>query len=219
MNRFDLVRAVAATVGCMVLFAGCGSSSTSTGASSTSTAASTPSTATSTGSASTPATTSPSGSSTTTTTTQRPTPPATKGATRPSTQQTKRFRQVLTSYYECLRQHGVKIPAPNNSGKGPVTSFKGVNISSPQFRTAQKACSAAIRAAVKQLRPTPATPSPASIGPAQRLKFTKYTACMRQQGVNLPAPNFSGKGPIYVNPPNNTTSKFQAASKKCGGLL
>ena len=47
---------------------------------------------------------------------------------------------------------------------------------------------------------------------------TKFTACVKQHGYNLPAPNFSGKGPIF---PRNieTNAKFQAAAKSCQHLL
>jgi hypothetical protein len=205
MSLLILFRMMAMACGCMVLFAGCGSSSSPKSASVATTAATSTATTTTNGGVS------PGGK-----TGQHSAPPAGKGAIRPNSPQVKVFQQAVVRYYECLRQHGVKIPAPNTSGKGLLESLKGVNTSSPQFHEAQKACTPAIRAALRGLRPQQTT---SVFTPTQKQKFTKYTACMRQQGINMPAPNFSGKGPVYVNPPNNTTPKFRAANKKCGGLV
>ncbi len=49
-------------------------------------------------------------------------------------------RAALTSYATCMREHGVSLPAPNTSGKGPVFNTSGVNTSSTAFKSAQKAC-------------------------------------------------------------------------------
>ena len=51
-------------------------------------------------------------------------------------------------------------------------------------------------------------------GGAQR--FAKFAACMRTNGVNLPQPNTSGKGPIFSTKGIDTTSaSFKAADAKC----
>jgi hypothetical protein len=39
-----------------------------------------------------------------------------------------------------MREHGVTLPAPNTTGKGPVFNTAGVNLRSPQFLRAQAAC-------------------------------------------------------------------------------
>jgi hypothetical protein len=59
------------------------------------------------------------------------------------------FRQALAKYAACLRQNGVNIPAPNTSGNGPVLGTKGLNTSSPQFRTATMKCRAVLAAAFR----------------------------------------------------------------------
>ena len=48
--------------------------------------------------------------------------------------------------------------------------------------------------------------------------ITKYVTCVRQHGYKLPAPNFSGKGPIFPQS-IQTNARFQAASKACQSLL
>jgi hypothetical protein len=51
-------------------------------------------------------------------------------------------------------------------------------------------------------------------GGAQR--FAKFAACMRKNGVKLPQPNTSGKGPIFNTKGIDTTSaSFKAADAKC----
>jgi hypothetical protein len=55
--------------------------------------------------------------------------------------------------------------------------------------------------------------------PAFRQSLAKFAACMRQNGVNLPAPSTSG-GPVFSTKGLNTRSKaFMAADTKCQSLL
>jgi hypothetical protein len=64
-------------------------------------------------------------------------------------------------------------------------------------------------------------------GGANRLKsgafkgaLVKFAACLRANGVNLPAPNTSGKGPIFNTRGVNVASpKFKAAQLKCASVL
>ncbi len=57
------------------------------------------------------------------------------------------FRQALVKFAACMRENGVKLPEPNNSGKGPIFDTKGVNTASTQFRAAERKCSASLRGA------------------------------------------------------------------------
>ncbi len=50
--------------------------------------------------------------------------------------------------------------------------------------------------------------------------LAKFAACMHENGVSLPAPNTSGKGPIFNTKGIDTTSAtFKAAEAKCRGDL
>jgi hypothetical protein len=67
-------------------------------------------------------------------------------------------------------------------------------------------------------------PNGSGSGPAKSSVFrhalAKYAGCLRQNGVNMPAPSTSGKGPIYNTKGINTGSpQFRAATKKCRGTL
>jgi hypothetical protein len=50
--------------------------------------------------------------------------------------------------------------------------------------------------------------------------LTKFVACMRENGVALPAPNTSGTGPVFNTKEVNTNSAaFKSASAKCQPAL
>jgi hypothetical protein len=52
--------------------------------------------------------------------------------------------------------------------------------------------------------------------PAFKAALAKFASCMRENGVNMPAPNTSGSGPIFSSKGLNTSSpQFQAAEVKC----
>jgi hypothetical protein len=55
---------------------------------------------------------------------------------------------------------------------------------------------------------------------ATRTALAKFAACMRQNGIALPAPNTTGRGPVFNTGKLNTTSpQFTAARTKCMSLL
>ncbi len=56
--------------------------------------------------------------------------------------------------------------------------------------------------------------------PVFKAALTKYGDCLRQNGIDLPAANTSGKGPIFDTKGINTNgSQFKAASAKCRSAL
>lgn len=72
---------------------------------------------------------------------------ANKGGTGAASASAPRFRQALSRFAACLRQNGVKVPAPNTSGNGPVFDTKGLHTSSAQFRAATAKCRSLLRTA------------------------------------------------------------------------
>ena len=50
------------------------------------------------------------------------------------------FRKAIGKFAECLRSNGIKVPAPNTTGKGPIFNTKGINTTTPQFRSAEMKC-------------------------------------------------------------------------------
>jgi hypothetical protein len=72
------------------------------------------------------------------------------------------FKQALAKFATCLRENGVKVPAPNTSGKGPIFDTKGIDTSSAQFRAAETKCSAILRSTFK---PQPGAAAPGAAAP------------------------------------------------------
>lgn len=62
------------------------------------------------------------------------------------------FTQALAKYAACLRQNGINVPAPDTSGKGPVFNTKGINTSSPQFRSATTKCRGTLVGAFRHIQ-------------------------------------------------------------------
>lgn len=134
----------------------------------------------------------------------------------------------------CLKAHGVTLPArppsggppaggASGSGSGTGTTGTGTGTTprrgfffgggganiTPKMRAAFQACGARFGFGGG---------GGAFRGRISHTAITSFVTCVKQHGYNLPAPNFSGKGPIF---PRNieTNAKFQAASKTCQHLL
>ena len=56
------------------------------------------------------------------------------------------FLAALTKFGTCMRENGVKLPAPNTTGKGPVFDTTGIDTASAQFKAAEAKCSSTLRA-------------------------------------------------------------------------
>jgi hypothetical protein len=53
-----------------------------------------------------------------------------------------------------------------------------------------------------------------------RQALVSFAKCLRQNGINVPLPNTSGKGPIFDTKGIDTASpKFQQARRKCRSTL
>ena len=134
-----------------------------------------------------------------------------------------------SKFAACLKAHGVTLPArpagarrrPGEEGFGHGGSggffFGGGEgnraagggpasgrFNNPKFRAALQACGGG---RFPQRRFTP-----------NKAAVAKFTACVKQHGYNLPAPNFSGKGPIFPAAIARDR-KFQAAARACASDL
>ncbi|MFI5037387.1 MAG: hypothetical protein ACHP93_02820 [Solirubrobacterales bacterium] len=118
---------------------------------------------------------------------------------------------------ECLQKDGITLPK-RTPGQGPggggflgggagPTLPKGVTRA--QFEAALKKCGGNFLRRGRRLN-----------SPARIQALTKFAACMRANGVSLPAPNTSGKGPIFNTKGLDTSSvKFRQADAKCASEL
>ena len=135
-----------------------------------------------------------------------------------------------SKFVACLKAHGVTLPnrpdgarrrppggggygggfgggffggnagPPRPAGGGPGAS----RFANPKFRAALQACGGG-RFTQRRFTPTKAA-------------VTKFVACIKQHGYNLPTPNFSGKGSIFPAAVARD-KKFQAAARACASDL
>jgi hypothetical protein len=124
-----------------------------------------------------------------------------------------------TAYSACMRSHGVpNFPDPDSKGRIKITSGvsangqkTGVDVHSPQFDRARKACD--------DLLPNGGRPTAAEQAQEQQ-QMLKFAQCMRSHGVpKFPDPKAGGALALGTKAgvdPN--TPAFQAAQKTCQKL-
>jgi len=134
-------------------------------------------------------------------------------ATGPSGQGFGRFKALR----ECLQKNGLTLPK-RTPGQRPYGGLLGgaggpqlpAGVTRAQYEAAVKKCGGAAFAGAGSRIKSPVV--------AQAL--TKFAACMRENGVNVPAPNTSGIGPVFNAKGIDTTSpQFHAAESKCSADL
>jgi hypothetical protein len=121
---------------------------------------------------------------------------------------------------ECLQKNGITLP-PRPSGQGRPPGAGGLlgggagpqlpkGVTRAQYEAALKKCGAGkLGGGGARLN-----------SPAYRQALSKFAACMRENGVSLPAPNTSGNGPVFNTKGLSTTSsQFRSAQSKCQPTL
>jgi len=162
----------------------------------------------------------------TTSTTASATATTSTGATgtdrRLGAQNASRFKALR----ECLQKNGIALPTQTPGqrppagagGPGGAGGFLGGGgagrpklpngVTRAQYETAIKKCGGGAFAG----RGGKARFD----SPAYKAALTKFAACMRENGVNVPAPNTSGNGPVFDTKGIDTSSsQFKTAESKC----
>lgn len=122
---------------------------------------------------------------------------------------------------ECLQKNGITLPA-RTPGSGPRAGggFLGAaggpqlpkGVTRAQYEAALKKCGGG--------HSFVGGPGRRLDSPVFKAALAKYATCLRQNGINVPAPNTSGKGPIFDTKGINTSSsQFRTASTKCRATL
>jgi hypothetical protein len=142
-------------------------------------------------------------------------------------------QQAAVKFAECMRKHGVDVPDPTFSGKGPVviqgngasggaasasngngqSTFGG----SPEFQQAQQACQHFLDEAVNNASGPKVSAADQAKAQAAALKFA---ACMRKHGIDFPDPTIQSNGMVTQQlqvDPNDPS--FQAAQDACKKYL
>jgi len=138
----------------------------------------------------------------------------------------------FTAARECLEKNGVKLPRrtpgqPPQPGAGGLLGGAGAGaggaslptgMTRAQYEALLQKCGAGFLRGGFRHRLN-------GIGsrlhsPAITKALTKFATCMRENGVPVPAPNTSGKGPIFNTKGLNVQSAtFKAAETKCRSSL
>ena len=135
-------------------------------------------------------------------------------------------QQAGLDFARCMREHGVDVPDPSAGeggmvmiGPGPGEVQAGTAISGPPagFQEADKACRHFLEGLIGD--------GPGPLEPEEQDRALKFAKCMRDNGVDMPDPDFSGGGvritisggPGSASGPDSET--FKAAQKACGGLF
>ncbi len=126
---------------------------------------------------------------------------------------------------ECLQKNGITLPKRPTGSKRPPGGFLGgatggstgpklpAGVSRSKYEAAIKKCGGFGRGSFAG-----GTGSAGArfSSPAAKQALAKFAACLRTNGINLPEPNTSGRGPIFNSKGLNTSSaKFAAAESKC----
>ncbi|MQA98001.1 MAG: hypothetical protein GEV11_26570 [Streptosporangiales bacterium] len=104
----------------------------------------------------------------------------------PSASSTTDKQQAMLAYARCMRENGVNVPDPQ-PGQDGATRLKFDRHAVPQetLRKAQEACREHLGGmdVKKHLD-----------DPQAQAQLLAYARCMRENGVNMPDPDFSGSG-------------------------
>jgi hypothetical protein len=111
----------------------------------------------------------------------------------------------------CLRKNGIQV-SESVSTISDLLAHTPKGVTRSQLLTAVRSCggiSGGITAG-----------KPRVTGAAYKQAFVSFVSCMREHGINLPAPNTSGKGPIVDTKGIDTTgATYKAAAEKCASIL
>jgi hypothetical protein len=126
----------------------------------------------------------------------------------------------------CLKKEGITLPEhkpiggtggrPSGQPRGPFGGgAPGGGFQLPKGVTREK-----MQAALKKCGAGSLGFRRRSNGARNPQQLAKFAACMRSAGVSLPAPNASGKGPVFNTKGIDTTSStFKQADAKCAKEL
>ena len=128
----------------------------------------------------------------------------------PSASSSSRFASLRA----CLQKQGINLgsasPGAQAGNGGPPGAGGGFKlpegVSQSKFQEALKKCGAGFPGGARR----------GFNSATARVALTKYAACMRENGVNLPAPNTSRSGPVFNTKAIDTSSAaFKSAQQKC----
>lgn len=126
-------------------------------------------------------------------------------------------------YAACMRENGIDLPDPEvaeGGGDGGVIQISaggtdGIDADGSEFIVAEKECQPLLEAAFGDMEVDP------EVMAEQREAMLAFAACMRDEGIDMPDPNFDDNGSIVITggATEVDNEQFSAANEKCGELL
>ncbi len=126
---------------------------------------------------------------------------------------------------ECLKKDGIELPQPKAGQTGKPGSGGGFfgggtpgggfqlpkGVTKAQFEAAMKKCGGGFRRGGFGARVQSAT---------YKKALASFVKCMSSNGVTLPTPNTTGKGPVFdTSKVDIQTTQFKTAEAKCAALI
>jgi hypothetical protein len=111
----------------------------------------------------------------------------------------------------CLKKLGIEAPS-SVSTISDLVAHPPKGVTRAQLIAAVQSCGG-IGAGLANVKPH-------ASAPAYRQAFVSFVNCMREQGVSLPAPSTTGKGPVIdLKGIDTTSAKYKTATQKCASIL
>jgi hypothetical protein len=134
------------------------------------------------------------------------------GPASPRTTHAEWEKSKLLAFSSCIRAHGVpNFPDPQPGGGFARSALNPIDVHSPQFQAAQKACrSLAIASGFEH--------TPAEVRKHVEQEIAE-SLCMRKHGVpDMPLPNAQGQMVFPAGGPHPGQPQFQVAQRHCAYL-
>jgi hypothetical protein len=137
------------------------------------------------------------------------------------------FATRFAALRECMKKNGVTLPTRTpGQGRPPGGGLLGggagtfrlpAGVSRAKYEAAAKKCGFPLHGGFGRRFGGGAAGFDT---PAARQSLAKFATCMREQGIDLPAPNTSGTGPVFnTKGLDSTSAKFAAAQAKCSAAI
>ncbi|WP_157245975.1 hypothetical protein [Nonomuraea typhae] len=137
------------------------------------------------------------------------TPAVSASSGAPSASSTSRTEDTLGEWMTCMRQNGVPVEDPRDSGR---LSAADTGVSQQTLEKAQEACRQYVQPATGD-RPNANDPSVMD-------KYLAFATCMRDNGVDMPDPKAGPNGEIEMKPKTATDSpQYTQAHHACQSKL
>jgi hypothetical protein len=108
------------------------------------------------------------------------------------------------AFASCLRAHGIgNFPDPSASGASVITPASGIDLNSPQFQSAERAC--------RPYAPQGGAAFAAAV--ADETDFLKFAVCMQHHGFpDFPEPRLVGSTAQLLRPATDSPAAWDPAS-------